>query len=147
MTTNKKQQRVPYSLHSCAKTALSTSPFWHYVFCVFRELLSIFKNPCFCKIQARHPKTQNEDGRGQRNIFWPFWKTPILSFVWPFQDRRRKSPIFPRSSGHSLHSIKSHHSKPEGGSEDGRQKIGFSRASFSVWYPKTTPHICAHLLR
>ena len=80
---------------SGAKTAFSASPFWRYVFCGFREVRSIFKNPFFAKSRLATQKHKNEDGRGRRNIFCYFLKTPILSFVWPLQDWKRENPIFP----------------------------------------------------
>ena len=108
-----------------------------------------FQNPVFfCKIQAAATqKHKNEYGHGRRHVSWPhilaiFWKTPILSFVWPFQDWKRKSPIFSATLAiFNVTFTPTRSQKAVAKTKD--QKSAVESLIFSI---KTTPDI-SHLLR
>ena len=86
--------KMAYFGPSGANTAFSASPFWHDVFCGFSGNRPICNNPFFAKSRRATQNTKMRMGAAEEIYFGHFLKTPILSFVWPFQDLKRENPIF-----------------------------------------------------
>ena len=82
------------------KWAFEPRQFGYYVFSGFSEDLSIFKNPFLGEIQARHQKTQNEEGRANTNIFCHFSRSLVLGLSIEIFRPATWKTHFPRSSGH-----------------------------------------------
>ena len=97
---------------SRAKTALSASPFWHYVCSGFSKIRSIFKNPFFfAKSRRATQKHKNEDGRGPRNKFWPCFEDPDFELRVAISRLETWRPIFP-IAGHFCTPLQNADSNP-----------------------------------
>ena len=92
--------RWPISKPYRARMGFWTATIWHYVFSGFSENLSIFKNPFFGEIQARHQNAQNEEGRASTNIFCHFSKSLVLGLSIDISRPLTWKTHSPRSSGH-----------------------------------------------